>query len=454
MKLNSSSDKLVLQGGNIYPFDGSRRLIENGSVIISKGKLEKIETNLNQIPNSGRTINCRGCLILPGFINTHTHLAEYLFKGLMDEVEFEELFYSVLFPWESKLDPDLVYSASLAAGMDAIRCGVTTVADMYHHSDSTARALTKIGLRGYLGQKILGFPPDDPVESEGAESLNFSEQDFEEQLDESLNFALSWQGDSSSLVTTALAPHGTNTLTESMLKQVANQADRHDLGLHLHLAQTESELEQVKSRYGTSCVELLDRVGILDLPTLGAHALFIEEGDYEILQDSKLSVSHNPYPNAKDAGLVAPVSRLIEEGVTMGLGTDSFQMNLLETARLAVSIHRIQNRKPDYLPAHDALAMATIEGAKAIGQEDQIGSLIPGKGADLVVFDLSNVNTQPNFKPLKNLLYYGDTSNVKTVVIDGKIVYRDGDFAKIDPVRVKEDFHQASSEFLDRLSLD
>lgn len=444
--------RILLAGGTICPFDLSHQCIQSGYLGIKDGRIAFVSKEPSDNFEPDRVIDCQGDLILPGFVNCHTHLAEDLFKGLMEEVNFEGLFYTTLFRWESLLDPEMVYWGSMAGALDALRCGVTTVADMYHHASATAEAVSEIGLRGYIGQKILGFSLEKPpCQAKHGINYNFDFSAFSDQLEEAVKFATTWRGAAGGRITTCITPHATNTLNREMFVEIANRAEADGLNIHLHLAQMESEREAIQAREGMGCVEFLEDVGLLERPVLGAHAIFVDEREIEILRRHHVSISHNPVPNARDAATIAPISKMRERGITVGLGTDAFEMNMLQTARFAALINRVQTGQPDYLPAYDVLAMATIEGAKALGLDNEIGSLEPGKRADVVIFDPERLNTQPARAPIKDLLYYGDVSNVRTVIVDGKVLFDAGEFTTVDAAKVKRMFLRSCSILEDRL---
>ena len=445
--------KIFLSGGTIYSFDDSQRSISKGCLGIDDEQILFISAEKPKDFTADRIVNCKECLILPGFVNCHTHLAENLFKGLMDEVNFEGLFYSTLFRWEAQLDPEMVYWGSLVGALDALRCGVTTVADMYHYASSTAKAVSEAGLRAYIGQKILGFSLKSPPYQTGhGVNYNFNFLDFSKQLESAVTFALKWRGAASGLITTSIAPHATNTLSREMFTEVALQARENGLGIHLHLAQMASEKEEINNREGMGCVEFLEDVGLLQGPVLGAHGIFLKEKEIERLYQNKVSISHNPVSNAKDAAILAPISEMREKGVKVGLGTDAFQMNILETARFSTLINRIKTGNPDYLPAYEALAMATIDGAKALRMDKKIGSLEEGKKADIVVFDLSRLNTQPILDPIKDILYYGDISNIKLVIVNGEIVFEGGKFTNVDELLVLREFRRSIEKLRSKIN--
>ena len=445
--------KILLSGGTICPFNTSQQYSFKGYLGIKDTQILFISKEKPQNFVADRIINCQEFFILPGFVNCHTHLAENLFKGLMDEVNFEGLFYSTLFRWEAQLDPEMVYWGSLAGALDALRCGVTTVADMYHYPSSTAKAVSKAGLRAHIGQKILGFSLNSPPYQTGhGVNYNFNFLDFSKQLESAVTFALKWRGAASGLITTSIAPHATNTLSREMFTEVALQARENGLGIHLHLAQMASEKEEINNREGMGCVEFLEDVGLLQGPVLGAHGIFLKEKEIERLYQNKVSISHNPVSNAKDAAILAPISEMREKGVKVGLGTDAFQMNILETARFSTLINRIKTGNPDYLPAYEALAMATIDGAKALRMDKKIGSLEEGKKADIVVFDLSRLNTQPILDPIKDILYYGDISNIKLVIVNGEIVFEGGKFTNVDELLVLREFRRSIEKLRSKIN--
>lgn len=436
--------KILLSGGTICPFDDSQKSISKGYLGIEDEQILFISTKKPKDFKADRIVDCHECLILPGFVNCHTHLAENLFKGLMDEIDFEGLFYSTLFRWEAQLDPEMVYWGSLVGALDALRCGVTTVADMYHHASSTAKAVSKAGLRAYIGQKVLGFSLNSPpYQTRQGVNYNFNVLDFFKQLESAVTFAVKWRGISNGFITTSIAPHATNTLNRVMFTEIADQARENGLGVHLHLAQMASEKEEINDREGMGCVKFLEDVGLFQGPVLGAHGIFLEESEIERLYQNKVSISHNPVSNAKDAAMLAPISEMREKGVKVGLGTDAFQMNMLETARFTTLINRIKTGKPDYLSAYEALAMATIEGAKALGMDEKIGSLEKGKKADIIVFDLSRLNTQPIIDPLMDIFYYGEVGNIKLVTVNGEIVFEEGKFVKVDVLLVLKEFRRS-----------
>jgi len=433
--------KVVFSNATICTFDEERKVLPSGVLGVNGTEISFVGTEIPNGFHPDLEIDCHGCVIMPGLVNTHVHLGEQLFKGMMDEVDFQGLFYSLLFLWEACLEPELVYWGSLAAAVEALRCGVTTVGDMYHHSEATARAVEVSGIRACIGQLVYGFSLQRPLEEAGG-GFRFDPDAFEEQLTAACQFAESWDGRAEGRITTAIAPHATNTLEPWMLERVAQAAKDGSRLIHMHLAQMESEYDMVLKQHGLGCVELLSKVGILDCRFLGAHAIFLKRDEVKILADAHAAVAHNPIANAKDAGLIAPIVELARAGVCTGLGTDAFHSNLLEAARFAACLHRVHTGEAKVCPAREVLYWATRGGALALGLEE-IGALEPGKKADLVVVDTRQLNTLPAEDPYTTVLYYAEPANIRLVMVNGKIVVKDGEVLTVDLGKVKRHFIEA-----------
>jgi 5-methylthioadenosine/S-adenosylhomocysteine deaminase len=389
------------------------------------------------------TIDCTGWILMPGLVNAHVHLGEHLFRGWMDEVSFEGLFYSTLFRWESLLNPEDVLCASRLAGIEAVKAGVTTVADMYHHADATAQAIAAVGLRGVIGQKILGFSLDHPPQAtQQGIDYRYDPDSFARQLDAAERFAEEWHGQQDGRLSAAFCPHATNTLTSDMLREVGRRAQARGLPIHMHLAQMASERETVVERDGIGCVELLDRCGILDGPFLGAHGLFVRPEEMHLLERPTAAVVHNPIPNAKDAGLIAPIETYQRTGVRIALGTDAFRMDLLEAARFGACIQRTTVQSGTAFPAREVLQWATLGGAAALGQGQRIGSLEPGKAADIVALDGQSIESLAVGDPHTQVLYYGSPSLVRRVYVDGQLLVSDGTVLSVDESDVRSEFSE------------
>ncbi|MGD9676276.1 MAG: amidohydrolase family protein [Candidatus Bipolaricaulia bacterium] len=444
--------RILLTGGTVLTCDGEGRVYSAGSIAIEGTRIVSIGEGSPGVFPADLTIDCSKCFITPGLVNCHVHLGEQLLKGVLEDADFQGLFYTALFRWESELTPDLVRRASLAAAVDSLRCGVTTVADMYHHAEATAQAVEEVGIRALLGQKVLGFSLAAPPQSvgEGA-SYRFDRGSFREQLAAACEFADRRNGTAQGRITTSLSPHATNTLEPWMLEEVAEAADVRSARVHMHLAQMESEREEVRARYGMGCGELLDKVGLLGPQLLAAHSIFLSESEIALLAARRSAVAHNPVANAKDGGLVAPVERFVEHNVTVGLGTDAFHMSVLETARFACYLHRVLHGDASFPSAPQVLAWATREAARAVGLEGSIGSLEVGKCADLVVWDMGPLSATPCRDPSATLLYHAGPANVSMVMVNGQQVLVEREVQTVDAAQVEVDFALAAQEMRRRI---
>ena len=433
--------KIALSGGIICTFNEKRDVFLEGVLGINNDRISFVGTKLPSDFHPDLRIDCSGCIILPGLVNAHIHLGEYLFKGLMDEINFQNIFFSRLFSWEACLEPELVYWGSLAAAVEALRCGVTTVGDIYHHAEATARAVEASGIRASIGQLIYGFPLQQPFKA-NAYSFNFDFAAFKDQLAKAREFAERWNGKAEGRITTAIAPHATNTLTPQMLEHIAEVVENNPWLIHTHLAQMKSEYDMVVKQYKLGCVELLYKTGILKHKFLGAHAIFLKHSERKLLGNVCAGIAHNPIANAKDAGLVAQVVELAKAGVRIGVGTDAFHSNLLEAARFAACLQRVRIGNAGVCPAEEVLYWATRGGAMALGLEE-IGALEPGKKADLVVINAKELNMLSVKDPYKAVLYYAEPSNIQLVMVNGKIVVQNGKILTVDFEEVKRRFAEA-----------
>jgi len=433
--------KVLFSNAIILTFDEQYKVYPNGFLGVDDAVISFVGEDVPNSFHPDLEIDCHKRIIMPGLVNAHVHLGEYLFKGMMDEIDFQELFYSCLFAWEASLDPKLVYWGSLAAITEALRCGVTTVGDIYHHAEATAYAVEVSGIRACIGQLIYGFALQRPF-ARRRKTLNFDSKVFMEQLEAAYQFAKKWDGKAEGRITTALAPHATNTLTPQMLEQVAKTALESSLLIHMHLAQMKSEYDMVVKKYGQGCVELLSQTGILNNKFLGAHAIFLKKTEIDLLARASAAVAHNPVANAKDAGLIAPIIALKQAGVHISLGTDAFHSNLLETARFAAYLHRVHTKDPRICPAREVLYWATKGGALALGLGDT-GSLERGKKADLIVIDLEDLNMLPKADPYKTVLYYAEPKNIRLVMVNGKILVEKGSVFTVNLEEVKRRFSES-----------
>ena len=358
-----------------------------------------------------------GSALLPGLVNAHAHMAMVLFRGAAEDVPVESWFNEYIWPMESALTPDDVAWGARLAAIELLEGGVTTVADHYFAMDRIAEVVAESGLRAHLAWTMFGR---DPVG----------------ELRQSEEFAQRWQGGAAGRITVWLGPHAPYTCPPPFLRQVAGAARRLGLGCHTHVAETASQVAWSLREHGMSPVRLLEAVGLMEGPLLCAHAVHVTDEEIRLLARRGAAVAHCPKTFLKLAAGIAPVVRMRCAGVTVALGTDGAASNntldLLEQMRLAALLQKHQGEDATALPVAEALALATCEGARALGQEGVLGQVAPGFLADLVVIRLDGAHVRPVHSVPAALVYAARASDVHAVVVDGRVVVEGGRIRTLD----------------------
>jgi 5-methylthioadenosine/S-adenosylhomocysteine deaminase len=422
---------LVVRNGIVITVDANRRVIPRGSVAVDGRDIVAVDTaDAIAAEFSGRdTIDAAGAVVMPGLINTHTHAPMVLFRGLADDLALMDWLQKYIFPAEAKtVSPDFVRAGTRLAALEMIESGTTAYADMYYFEDEIGRATKAAGLRGVLGETIIQFPVPDAKTP--AESLARVER-----------FAGEFAGDE--LITAAVAPHSMYTLDGDTLKACRALADRLHIPVIIHLAETKDEIKTADEKYHATPTAYLDSLGFWGARTLAAHAVHVTPGDIAILAARHVGVSHNPESNMKLASGIAPVEAMRKAGVTVGLGTDGAASNndldMFEAMRQAAFLHKLVAGDPRAIPAPVALEMATIEGARAMGMDREIGSLEAGKRADLLVVSMASARQTPMYDPVSHLVYVTRGDDVQTTIVNGKVLMRDRKVLTLDRRQVLAD---------------
>src|SRR5438445_3251766 len=409
---------LLVSGGTIVTMDGQRRIVEDGAVVVkgdailALGPRAEIESKYA----APQTINAKGKLVLPGFINGHTHVPMTLFRGLHDDVTLDEWLRKYIFPAEAKnVTEEFVRWGTRLAAAEQIRAGVTTFADMYYFEDAVAEETKAAGMRGVLGETFIDFPaPDNKNE---AAMLSYTEA-----------FLKKWQGDP--LIHASVAPHSIYTCSRKTLEDTAALARKYHAPILIHVAEMKKEREDSEKQNGMSPVQYLDKVGVLGPDVLAAHCIFVDANDQKTLAERHVGCVHNPSSNMMLASGVSPVPEMRAAGVAVGLGTDgpagsNNDLDLMEEMDLAAKLAKITKMDPLALNAKAVVEMATIDGAKALHMQTEIGSLEAGKKADLILISLDEPNAVPMYSVYSQIAYSLKASDVETVVIGGRVVMRD-----------------------------
>jgi 5-methylthioadenosine/S-adenosylhomocysteine deaminase len=407
------ADLLVL-GGTVLPMDARDTVLEDGAVVVRDGAIlavgtrRRIETRFR----TRRTIDARGRLVLPGFVNAHTHAPMTLLRGVKDDVELMTWLEKYMFPIEQRLvSREFVRWGALLACWEMIASGTTTFGDGYFFEEEVARAADEAGLRAVPGQGIFDVPTPDAKTA--AEGLARAEKYLSE-----------WSGHPR--ITPSLCPHSCYTVGPETLRNVMDLAERFDAPIQTHLAESPAELVMVREQYATTPARHLASLGILDGRLVAAHCVWVDDEEIGLLAKSGTGVVHCPESNMKLSSGVAPVGKMVAAGVRLGLGTDGAASNndldMIGEMGSAARLHKVATLDPTAASAHQVLRMATLGGARALHMEDRIGSLEPGKRADLIVLDLSSPAALPLFDPYSYVVYSARSDAVDTVIIEGKIV--------------------------------
>jgi 5-methylthioadenosine/S-adenosylhomocysteine deaminase len=409
---------LLVTGGTVVTMDGEHRVFENGVVAIRGDEIFAVGPESMFIKGviAKQTIDAKGKLVLPGFINGHTHVPMTLFRGLKDDVVLDDWLRKYIFPAETKnVTEDFVRWGTRLAAAEMIRGGVTTFADMYYFEDAIAEETKAARMRGVLGETFIDFPaPDNKTEAEG---LAYSEQ-----------FLKRWQGDT--LIHAAVAPHSIYTCSQKTLQDAAALARKYNAPILIHVAEMKKELDDSLAKNGATPVQYLNRIGLLGPDVLAAHCIYVDDTDRKLLAEKQVGCVHNPSSNMMLSSGVAPVVEMRAAGVAVGLGTDgpagsNNDLDLMEEIDLAAKLQKIAKMDPRALGAKAVVEMATIEGARALHMAKEIGSLEVGKKADLILIGLDAPNAVPMFNIYSQLAYALKGSDVQTVVIGGRVVMRD-----------------------------
>jgi 5-methylthioadenosine/S-adenosylhomocysteine deaminase len=408
---------LIVYNATVVTMDATGRVLPQGSVAIRGREIVAVELAQTIASRyiAKETVDAEGQILLPGLINTHTHAPMVLYRGLADDLALMEWLQKYIFPAEAKtVSPEFVRAGTRLAALEMIQSGTTTFTDMYYFEEEIARVAKAAGLRGVLGQTVIQFPVADAKTP--AEALARAEAFLKE-------FA------SDELIVPALAPHAMYTLDANTLKAVRALADRYTAPVLIHLAETADESKTSMQRHKVSPTRYLETLNFWGPKTLAAHGVWLSAADIDILARRKVAVSHNPESNMKLASGTAKVPALRRAGVAVGLGTDGAASNndldMFEAMRQAAFLHKLTTNDPRTLPAKDALAMATIEGARALGLQDRIGSLEPGKAADLIAVSAAGARHTPMYDPISHLVYVARGDDVTMTMVNGKMLMQD-----------------------------
>lgn len=423
---------LLVTGGTVVTMDAERRIVEDGAIairgdaILAVGPRAEIEARYS----ARRRISAAGRIVLPGLVNGHGHAPMTLLRGIADDLALQEWLEKFIFPAEAKnVNPEFVAVGTRLALAEMIRSGTTTYADMYYFEDLIANETKRAGMRGMLGETVLDFPA--PDNQTVAAALEYTEA-----------FLKKWQGDPH--IRAAIAPHSAYTCSVETLQQTAALARRYRAPILIHVAETKTEDETIRGKYGLSPVAHLDKVGLLGPDVLAAHCVWVDAADRATLKRRDVGCVHNPSSNMKLASGVAPVVEMLDEGLRLGIGTDgpagsNNDLNLMEELDLAAKLQKVTRMDPRALSAEQAVEMATIGGARALHWEREIGSLEAGKKADLILLRTDAPHAVPLYGIYSQIVYALKASDVETVIIGGRLIMRDRKLLTLNEAQILAD---------------
>jgi len=420
-----SAVDLIIKGGTVVTMDNSRRVIDNGGVAVKNGRVVAVgpTAEIERAYTAREVIDTKGKVVIPGLINGHTHVPMTLFRGIADDLDLQEWLTKYIFPAEAKnVSEDFVRVGTRLGLAEMIRSGTTTYCDMYYFEDAIAEETRKAGMRGVLGETFIDFPaPDNKTE---AAMLDYTER-----------FLKKWQGDP--LIHAAPAPHSIYTCSQKTLQDAAALARKYHAPILIHLSEMKKENDDSLKDHGMSPTQYLDKIGVLGPDVVGAHCIFVDAADQKTLAEKHVGCVHNPSSNMMIASGVSPVPDMRAAGIAVGLGTDgpagsNNDLDIMEEIDLAAKLAKISRLSPLALNAMAVVQMATIDGARALHMEKEIGSLEKGKKADVILLSLDVPNAVPMYDPYVQIAYASKGSDVKTVVVGGKVVMRDRKLLTID----------------------
>lgn len=417
--------KLLIRGATIMTMEGPDAIIETGEILMEDGWITHVG-----LPGSApgyfdmdEVIEAYGEVAMPGFMNCHTHAAMTLLRGYADDMPLMPWLSEKIWPFEEKLTGEDVYWGTMLACLEMIKSGTTCFADMYFFMNDVARAVEKSGMRAVLSRGMVGVAPT------GIGALAEAEE-----------LVKNWNGKADGRINVMLGPHAPYTCPPDYLDKVMDLADRLKVGIHIHVAETRTEYEDILKQYGKTPVQHLDSLGLFKLPVLAAHCVHLDQTDMEILAQKAMGIAYNPQSNMKLASGIAPVAKLLDLGATVGMGTDGTASNnnldMLEELRAGSYLQKVATMNPEVIPAFRSLQMATIDGALSMGLGDRVGLIKEGMRGDIVLMDVKQPHMCPQHNLVANIAYAANSGDVRTVIIDGKLVMLDRCVMTMDEDRV------------------
>ena len=426
----SINSKMIIKNTSVLRHNGD---VQSADIIIEDDRIGFVGRVVNgnvladHVKNL-KVIDGKGKLAVPGLINAHTHASMTLLRSFADDKKLMDWLQEDIWPIEAKMTREDIYCGAALAAVEMIRSGTTAFADMYGPCmDEVAKVVDEAGIRGVLSRGLIGI------------------NDGYKKLAENVELFKNFHNTANGRITVMMGPHAIYTCPPEYLKKVAEAAQELGAEIHIHMNETLDEINQCIKDYGKRPFEVVNETGLFETGALAAHCVHLSDEEINIIKDKKIRVAHNPGSNMKLASGVAPIPRLIDEGVVVALGTDGASSNnnldMLEEIKLAALLHKVHNLDPLAIPAVTAFKLGTENGAEAIGLKD-IGRIEKDYKADIVLYDMKNVEWQPKYNPMSLLVYSANSSSVDTVIVDGKILMERGELKTLDEEKIIFNFNQ------------
>ncbi|MDK2799633.1 MAG: 5-methylthioadenosine/S-adenosylhomocysteine deaminase [Clostridiales bacterium] len=417
----------LIKNATIVTMDEDNKVIQNGYITIVDDKITYVGKSLPEDFLPRVIIDGKHKAVLPGLVNAHTHTPMVLLRSYADDLPLQEWLFDKIFPIEDQFTAEDVYWASMLAVMEMLKSGTTCFADMYFFMEEIAKVVSKTGIRANLSRGLQCFDTDfDPKQDR---RLLENEQLFKD-----------WDGEGNGRIKIALGPHSVYTCVAGYIEATVELAQRLGAGIHIHISETLKENQECLNKYGKTPIRHLYDLGVFNMHTIGAHCVHLSDEDMDILKENNVNVVYNPTSNLKLASGITPVKRMMDKGINIALGTDGASsnnnLNMFEEMHLAALISKGVEGEPTLIRAYDALKMATINGAKALGIDHEVGVIKPGMKADLAIVNLNKPHFYPMHNVMANLTYSAQAADIETVLVDGKILMEKGEFKTIDAEEV------------------
>ncbi len=417
--------KILIKGAAIITMNEQNEVISPGDLLIENDTVKQIRSNINneEVDENTKVIPGEGKVVIPGLINLHNHAAMSLFRGYADDLPLQEWLENKIFPAEAKLTGDDVFWGTSLALLEMLRGGTTTFVDMYYFMEEVARACIDSGIRAILSHGIVG------VNSLiGYKTLQGAKK-----------FVKNWDKEGDGRIRAIFGPHAPYTCPPDFFKKVLKETENMDSLFHIHLSESRKEMEESMQKYHKTPVGLMKEIGLFERPVLAAHCVHLTEEDIDILIKEGVGISHNPGSNLKLGSGVAPITKLLQKGASVGLGTDgpasNNNLDMFEEIRLSSLLQKGYYEDPTLISVNDALGMATCGGGRALNEEN-IGVLKEGTKADITLLNFKKPHLQPPSDPIAHIVYSASSSDVETVIVDGKILLEKGNFLTLDEERI------------------